>query len=142
MVAVVCALLAAGGCRKRREFRDAPLPPPPGAERGAFELTYYWDGEGDAAVGVKNDPLVPFVSVAVDPEVIPLGTRLYVKELDGAPLPSGGHHDGCVVAQDVGSKIKGRDIDWYVALKASYQYLDKLLQLTHVTVHDGGARCP
>lgn len=151
-IALVCALGAGAGCRKRREFRDAAPRPPAGAPRGSFALTYYWLGSDQPGVGVKDDPLIRFVSVAVDPQVIPLGTKLYIKELDGMELPylgdetgsnqHGELHDGCVIAQDIGAKIKGLEVDWFVEQKAHYQFLDKRHALTHVTVHDGGARCP
>lgn len=146
-IALVCTLGAAAGCRKRREFRDAAPRPAAGALRGTFALTYYWLGSDQPGVGVKDDPLVPFVSVAVDPTVIPLGTKLYVQELDGMELPPrdaqpAAIHDGCVVAQDIGAKIKDLKIDWFVEHKAHYQFLDKRHALTHVTIHDGGARCP
>jgi 3D (Asp-Asp-Asp) domain-containing protein len=129
------------GCRKRaREFRDAPGP---GISRGSFALTYYWASPGDPenTVGVKDMPLVPFVSVAVDPNVIPIGTHLYISELDGVVLPGGATHDGCAIAMDVGSKIRGQKIDWFVLAKDHYKALDPRLKLTHVTVHDGGMRC-
>jgi uncharacterized protein YabE (DUF348 family) len=46
--------------------------------------------------------------VAVDPKVIPLGTRLYVEGLDGLP------DYGYAVAADIGSAIKGNKIDLYM----------------------------
>jgi 3D (Asp-Asp-Asp) domain-containing protein len=152
IIALVCMLAASAGCRKRREFRDAAPRPPAGTLRGSFALTYYWLGPDQPGVGVKDDPLVRFVSIAVDPRVIPLGTKLYVQELDGLELPYLGEktgsnlhgelHDGCVVAQDTGAKIKDLKIDWFVEQKAYYQFLDRRHALTHVTIHEGGARCP
>lgn len=46
--------------------------------------------------------------VAVDPKVIPLGTRLYVEGLEGTP------DYGYAVAADIGSAIKGKKIDLYM----------------------------
>lgn len=139
VVLAVCAI----GCRKRApEFRDAHVPPPPGELRGTFALTYYWVSADNPGIGVKDDPLVPYVSVAIDPTVIAIGSRLYVRELDGTTLPGGGTSDGCVVAADVGGRIKGNKLDWFVGQRASYQELDARIQLTHVTVHAGGERCP
>lgn len=43
--------------------------------------------------------------IAVDPSVIPLGTRVYVENLDGYP------DYGYAIAEDVGSAIKGNRID-------------------------------
>lgn len=93
--------------------------------------------------GVDDRPLVPFRSVAVDRTRIPIGTTLYIEELDGVRLPgSPGVHDGCVVADDTGDRITGARLDWFIGVPASYVVLDARLHLTSVTVHDGGARCP
>lgn len=43
--------------------------------------------------------------IAVDPSIIPLGTRVYVENLDGYP------DYGYAIAEDVGSAIKGNRID-------------------------------
>jgi 3D (Asp-Asp-Asp) domain-containing protein len=63
--------------------------------------------------GATGRPITPLLSVAVDPEVIPLGTAVYVPELDGLPRDADGttRHDGCFVAQDKGLKVKGRHLD-------------------------------
>jgi 3D (Asp-Asp-Asp) domain-containing protein len=97
--------------------------------------------------GVQDRPLVPYRSVAVDREVVPYGTTLWLAELDGVPVPGeppwGGFvHDGCVQAVDTGGGIDGMQLDWFVGLRASYRTLDAALDLSRATVHDGGARCP
>ena len=135
---LVSALL---GCKRARVVRDAAAPPPPGPARGTFALTYYWVTPDNPGIGVKDDPLVPYVSVAIDPTVIPMGSHLYLRELDGVLLPGGARSDGCVIAADVGGRIKGLRIDWFVGERAHYDELDARLELTHVTIHDGGARC-
>ncbi|KYF67376.1 3D domain-containing protein [Sorangium cellulosum] len=61
--------------------------------------------------GATGRPITPLRTVAVDSSVIPLGTLLYVPELVGLPLPGGGRHDGCFVAEDRGIKVVGRQID-------------------------------
>lgn len=95
-------------------------------------------------VGVDNRPLAPFVSLATDRNVIPIGTRLYIEELDGALLPGLllSFHDGCVVADDTGDRMKGNRIDWFVGKQQAYAVLDGRLHLTNATVSDGGDRCP
>jgi 3D (Asp-Asp-Asp) domain-containing protein len=63
--------------------------------------------------GAMGKAITPLVTVAVDSEVIPLGTAVYVPELDGlAREPQGNSvHDGCFVAQDRGVRVKGKHID-------------------------------
>ena len=46
--------------------------------------------------------------IAVDPKVIPLGTRVYVQSLDGKP------DYGYALAADTGGNIKGNTIDMWV----------------------------
>ena len=103
------------------------------------ETKHYW-GTGAAGRG-----LVPYRSIAVDRDVVPLGTRLWIEELDGVALPNAplALHDGCVIADDTGGKIKGTKLDFFVGDEAHYRVLDRALNdLARVTVHDGGARCP
>lgn len=103
-----------------------------------FEKTTGW------GVGASNRPLVPFRSLAVDRSVIPIGTHLWIEELAGLIIPGAYPelHDGCVVADDIGGRINGEHIDWFVGARTSYAELDHLLHLARVTVHDGGERCP
>jgi len=95
-------------------------------------------------VGLETRPLVPFSPPAVDRRVIPIGTSLYVEELDGTRLPGLmlAFHDGCVVADDTGDRMTGNRIDWFVGRQEAYAALDARLHLTKITVHDGGERCP
>lgn len=60
-------------------------------------------GYGITASGTKARPGV----VAVDPKVIPLGTKLYIKSLDGTA------DYGFAIAEDKGSAIKGNKIDLF-----------------------------
>lgn len=93
--------------------------------------------------GAGNRPLVPFRSIAVDRGVIPIGTRLYIEELDGIALPDSlALHDGCVTADDTGGKIVGTKLDFFVGDEAAYHAFDRVLHIERVTVHDAGARCP
>jgi 3D (Asp-Asp-Asp) domain-containing protein len=63
--------------------------------------------------GATGKAITPLLSVAVDTSVIPLGTPVYVPELDGMPRDVAGTtaHDGCFVAQDRGLKVVGQHID-------------------------------
>ncbi len=98
-------------------------------------------------VGVANRPLAPFRSIAVDPAVIPIGSSVYVGEMDGVPMPGeapwGGFvHDGCVVADDRGGGVDGMHIDFYAALRSYYREIASTLRLDSVNVYEGGWWCP
>lgn len=78
--------------------------------------SYLFFSEGSTLpVGAANVPLTPLYSVAVDPNVIPLGSILLgeVPQLDkqGELI---GHEFRLLLAQDKGGAIKGSGhIDWY-----------------------------
>lgn len=63
--------------------------------------------------GATGRAITPLLSVAVDTDVVPLDTPLYIPEFDGVPRdPSGSaNHDGCFIAQDRGVRVKGQHID-------------------------------
>ncbi|MBK7579948.1 MAG: hypothetical protein IPI67_07045 [Myxococcales bacterium] len=63
--------------------------------------------------GATGAPITPLFTVAVDSDVIPLGTTIYIPELDGMPrdAESSGLHDGCFLAQDRGLRVKGKHVD-------------------------------
>lgn len=67
-------------------------------------------------LGCRNNPLVPFRSIAVDRTVIPYGTVLYIPQAVGAKLPDGTIHDGYFLAADVGGGIKGQRLDLFTGL--------------------------
>jgi 3D (Asp-Asp-Asp) domain-containing protein len=97
-------------------------------------------------MGVGKRPLAPFRSVAVDTAVVPIGKLLYVPELDGLTMPGqapwGGFvHDGCVVADDRGGNIDGKQVDFFVGRRSAYNGFAKRHRLQRVTVYDGAGRC-
>ena len=107
---------------------------------------YEVDEDHPFGVGVESRALAPFRSVAVDPEIIKFGDRLYIPELDGVPMPGeppwGGFvHDGCVTADDRGSHIKGRHIDFFATTHTAYVDLDQRLHLREITVIPDAPRC-
>lgn len=80
----------------------------------AYDLSYASCGKnpgdrgyGITASGTRARPGV----VAVDPKVIPLGTKLYIKSLDGT------RDYGYAVAEDTGSAIKGNRVDLFFSTK-------------------------
>jgi 3D (Asp-Asp-Asp) domain-containing protein len=67
--------------------------------------------------GVRNIPLTPFRTVAVDTDIIPIGSVLYVPELRGRTFEYEGRgfvHDGYLFAGDRGGAIRGRHIDVFM----------------------------
>ncbi len=84
-----------------------PIAPPPtnDASRGGYTLkvkTTAYSGPGTTATGVPVGPGI----IAVDPRVIPLGTRLYVP----------GYGEG--IAADTGGAVKGAFIDVWLPTEA------------------------
>ncbi|MDC9824776.1 3D domain-containing protein [Devosia sp. ZB163] len=98
-------------------------------------------------IDARGCALVPFRSAAVDPDLVPLGSRLLIAETRGIRLPGGGTHDGIWVATDTGEKIKGRRIDLFTGRgKASMATIEKVgidyLDPVQVRVVGRGASCP
>lgn len=96
--------------------------------------------------GVQNRALVPYRSVAVDKDVVAYGTSLYIEALDGMTMPGeapwGGFvHDGCVTADDTGSAINGKHLDFFAARKVDYVAINGVLGASSVAVRKGGSRC-
>ena len=95
-------------------------------------------------------PLQPFRTVAVDPGVIKLGSLVYVPLLEGRTMPGrppwGGFvHDGCLVADDTGGGIKGKQLDLFVGRRAYYHGLSgsggSHAWSRHIPVYDGSKIC-
>jgi len=63
--------------------------------------------------GATGLPITPLLTVAVDTDLIPLNTAIYIPEYDGLPRDAGqaALHDGCFVAQDRGVRVKGKHVD-------------------------------
>jgi len=76
----------------------------------------YGLGAANAEYLSRSEPykLIPYRSVAVDPEQIPLGSVLYIPRAEGVPLPGGEEHDGYFLAHDVGGAITSQRIDLFV----------------------------
>jgi len=70
--------------------------------------------------GVRDYILVPFRTIAVDPERIPYGSVLFIPEARGQtiPLQDGrtAEHDGYFFAADTGRAISGNHIDVYLGM--------------------------
>lgn len=82
-----------------------------GTSRHHFKDSKWGTGSKDPKTGIRFQ-LEPFRSVAVDPSIVPMGSRLFIRETVGMPTPSG-PHDGYWVAHDTGGAIKGDRIDLF-----------------------------
>lgn len=81
----------------------------------AYDLSYESTGKkpGDKYYGITASGTKARVGVvAVDPKVIPLGTKLYIESLDGSK------DYGFCIAEDTGGAIKGNRIDLFFNSKA------------------------
>ena len=77
--------------------------------------------------GAMGRAITPLRTVAVDSDVIPLGTRIFVPEFVGLARADGTAHDGCFVAEDRGIKVVGRQIDVFTGDPADTARLNALL---------------
>jgi len=92
--------------------------------------------------GAGRRPLMPFRSIAVDPELVPIGEPLYIPEFDGLAMPDGHIHDGCVRADDTGGNIKKRKMDFFVESTDHWRFiLSRLFGVIWVTPHVEEPRC-
>lgn len=93
--------------------------------------------------GALGKPITPLRSVAVDSDLIPLGTPIYILELDGVPRKPGGvPHDGCFVAEDRGMKVQGEHVDIFTGNAKVTAHFNALVPSNAgVHVYVGTARC-
>lgn len=86
----------------------------PGSLDYKLKATLYHAGaKGVGALDSLGCKVVAMRTAAVDKNLIPRRTVLFIKETVGLPLPDGGVHDGYWYASDVGGAIKGERIDLF-----------------------------
>jgi len=71
---------------------------------------------------------------------------LYVSELDGLTVPGsselgGSIHNGCVVADDRGGGVTGKQLDLFAGKRTVYKSFFKRHKIKKVSVFKGGERC-
>jgi 3D (Asp-Asp-Asp) domain-containing protein len=91
----------AEGCAGRAH-PAAPVPNGGASNARSFTATAYCKGQMTAS---GNRPMEK--TVAADPTVLPMGSRIKVSGLDA-------RYDGVYIVQDTGSSIRGRRIDLYL----------------------------
>lgn len=124
--------------------KDTPLYLENGSLLGYFDYDFVQDFKKEACAELKNGKwisylkrankvrvvnkflgfngytITPFQSIAVDPEIIPLGSEVYIPAL--TKLTS---HNGRVHAHDIGSMIQNHRIDIFVGYKENTKLLTK-----------------
>jgi 3D (Asp-Asp-Asp) domain-containing protein len=86
----------------------------PGAGGWNLKATLYHAGaKGVGALDSLGCRLVAMRTAAVDKNLVPRGSVLFIKETVGMKMPDGSTHDGYWYASDVGGAIKGPRIDLY-----------------------------
>lgn len=95
---------------------------------------------GGGATG--NDSLgcrpIPMRTVAVDPNVIPRRTRLFIRETVGMEMADGSRHDGYWYASDTGGAIKGSKIDLFTGHGRASMRPIMSLNMKTLTITDAG----
>jgi len=106
----------------------------PGAPIFNLKATLYHAGaKGVGALDSLGCKVVAMRTVAVDKNVIPRRTVLFIKETVGVKMPDGKLHDGYWYASDVGGAIKGERIDLYTGHGSASMKPVKNLSLAKVS---------
>ena len=92
----------------------------PGAGVFNVKATLYHAGaKGVGGLDSLGCKVVPMRTIAVDKQVIPRRTVIFIKETVGLKMPDGREHDGYWYATDIVSAIKGPRIDLYTGHNAA-----------------------
>ena len=94
--------------------------------------------------GATGQSITPLLTVAVDSDVIPLHTPIYIPEYDGLPRDAShaAFHDGCFIAQDRGLRVKGQHVDVFTGETGLTQLWNQLVPSNRgVTIVLDSPRC-
>ena len=104
--ALLALILIAEGCAGRVRPVDKPVvdqsPAPPPVRTSSFTATAYCTGTRTATGTVPTES-----TVAADPSVLRLGSRIRITGLDE-------RYNGVYVVADTGPKVRGRHVDLFV----------------------------
>ena len=106
----------------------------PGAPGWNVKATLYHAGaKGVGSLDSLGCKVVAMRTVAVDKDLIPKGSVLFIKETVGLKMPDGTRHDGYWYASDTGGAIKGKRIDLFTGFSASSMNPLRALNLASLT---------
>jgi len=106
----------------------------PGAPGWNVKATLYHAGaKGVGALDSLGCKVVAMRTVAVDKNLIPRRSVLFIKETVGLKMPDGSVHDGYWYASDTGGAIKGKRIDLFTGKGSSSMNPLKRLNLATLT---------
>ena len=94
---------------------------------------YHAGAKGVGALDSLGCKVVAMRTVAIDKNLIPKRSVLFIKETVGLKMPDGSTHDGYWYASDVGGAIKGQRIDLYTGTGARSMSQAKALNLASLT---------
>jgi 3D (Asp-Asp-Asp) domain-containing protein len=94
---------------------------------------YHAGARGVGALDALGCKVVAMRTVAVDKNLIPRHSVLFIKETVGLKMPDGTAHDGYWYASDVGSAIKGQRIDLFTGSGAKSMGPARALNLASLT---------
>lgn len=76
----------------------------------------------DRFLGHGGFTLTELKSIAVDPEIIPLGSKLYIPQFEGVSV-NDRQLNGVFYAHDIGSAVKGKHIDVFIGKRDYMRFL-------------------
>ena len=94
---------------------------------------YHAGAKGVGALDSLGCRVVAMRTVAIDKNLIPKRSVLFIKETVGLLMPDGTAHDGYWYASDVGGAIKGQRIDLYTGAGARSMSQARALNLASLT---------
>lgn len=103
---------------------------------GVFNVKATLYHAGAKGVGVLDSlgcKVVPMRTLAVDKNIIPRRTVVFIKETVGLKMPNGQTHDGYWYASDIGGAIKGQRVDLYTGHGAASMKPMRQLNLSTLT---------
>lgn len=107
----------------------------PGTPAFRVKATLYHAGaKGVGVLDSLGCKVVAMRTVAIDRNLIPRRTKLFIKETVGLKMPDGSLHDGFWYASDTGGAIKGQKIDLFTGHGANSMSPFRGLNLSQLTV--------